>query len=197
MSWRSRTHPSGIKTPACPSRGWRLPENAAGSASTKSPCSKPWEGFLLAAGSPRWQCPLLPLAALGSTQAAGAVAAGLPWLAQQAWLGWMLQLLGFSGLSCHCLFWPFPAAVVAVRVMGEACGSVTDCGEPKTSPLWKSALSRTVIRLFGHRQKKMLQLWFSWVELLLFAAFQQRGLKVCGLGLALIKAFFVLWGINI
>lgn len=124
MSWRSRTHPSGIKTPACPSRGWRLPENAAGSVSTKSPCSKPWEGFLLAAGSPRWQCPLLPLAALGSTQAAGAVAAGLPWLAQQAWLGWMLQLLGFSGLSCHCLFWPFPAAVVAVRMVG---GSLWQC----------------------------------------------------------------------
>lgn len=99
MSWRSRTHPSGIKTPACPSRGWRLPEHTAASVSSKSPCSKPREGFLLAAGSPRWQCPLLLLGALGSTQELELWLQGCPgWLSKPGWAG-------YCSCLCSWLFW--------------------------------------------------------------------------------------------
>lgn len=104
--------------------------------------------------------------------------------------GWVLQLLlvlwlGFSGFSWHYPLCPGSDSISVVLQWlwgwwGEACGSVTDYGEPKINPLWKVLGISYCDSSFWAQAGTTFQLWFMWVELLLFAAFQQRGLKVCG-----------------
>lgn len=198
MSWRSRMHPSGIKIPACPSKGMVTIQKTLQPTCPERPCA-PNHGRVSCWLQGHPEVPIAP--AVGTGEHTRELEVVRPWLQGLSHCpgkvcsfslagGWMLQLLlviwlGFSGFSWHYPLCPGSDSIsVVLRWLwgwwGEDCGSVTDYGEPKINPLWKVLGISYCDSSFWAQAGTMFQLWFMWVELLLFAAFQQRGLEVCG-----------------
>lgn len=201
MSWRNRMHPSGLKTPARPSREWWLSRKHYVCRKTLS--SKPRGSLLLAAVSSQGT-PVPPVQPWGAPTELGGLSSGcraqqLPWLGLGAAAAVTAGLLWLQLPSpiLSWLWWCCCGAVRVVRLQLTACGSVTHCGEPKISPLWKSAHSCTVVLLFGHRQKKCFSFGWCGLNYCCVLPLSREDWKFVVLGLALIKDFFLLWGINI
>lgn len=113
MSWRSRTHPSGIKIPACPSRERWLSRKHCNHRVQKSPVLQAM-GVFPAGCTVMPRYPLLLLAALESTHGSWRRSS-----CEHLFGGWMLQLLlllqlGFSGLSWHYLLCPGSDGIAVV-----------------------------------------------------------------------------------
>lgn len=137
MSWRSRAHPSGIKTPACPSREWWLSRKHYSQRVQKDP-------VLQSRGEFPDGCTVIPRYPLSScphwgahTGAGGAraVTRAQPWLGPSAWLG--------AGCCSCCCFYSsaflgsagITSSVLAPVTFLWCCCGCEDAGEKPVTVL--------------------------------------------------------------
>lgn len=134
-------------------------------------------------------CPVIPRYPLSSCSALGAHTgardAGAVTAGAQPWLGtgccscccfYSLAFLGSAGITY---------SVLAQMALPWCCSGCEGGGGKPVAVLHIVVNRKSALSSFWAQAEKMFQLWFMWVELLLFAAFEQRRLKACGLGTSL------------